>query len=120
MQSLTHEDTILTIAIIGLGPVGVCAAVSLIDMLATRGLSYRVVAIDPVEERREKMMAIYSAIDESGKGSGEFVAKSIEDAKATVATWTKGVGCTAIMEVSRQNIHVEIYLPCSYIGGGKQ
>jgi hypothetical protein len=69
-------------------------------MLATRKLPFRVVAIDPAQPRREKMKIIYAAIDASGKGGGEFVVASIEEAKAAVSMWTKGVGCTAVLEVS--------------------
>ena len=69
-------------------------------MLATRKLPFRVVAIDPTESRREKMKAIYGVIDEAGKGSGEFVVTSIEEAKTTVNEWTNGVGCSAVLEAS--------------------
>jgi hypothetical protein len=94
------KDRMLTFAIIGLGPVGLCASVSLLDMLSEKQLPFQIVAIDPVESRREKAMAVYSKIDQAGKGSGKFIAQSIDDAKKTVATWTEGVGCTAVLEVS--------------------
>jgi hypothetical protein len=94
------EDRVLTFAIIGLGPVGLCACVSLLDMLSSQPLPFQIVAIDPVESRREKAMAVYSKIDTAGKGSGKFVTQSIDDAKETVTTWTGGVGCTAVLEVS--------------------
>ena len=97
--SLTAEDRILTFAIIGLGPVGICAAVSLLDVLATRKLPFRIVAIDPIESRREKMKVVYSAIDSSGRGSGIFVVHNIDDAKDVVKNWTSDVGCTAVLEV---------------------
>ncbi|KAF5382719.1 hypothetical protein D9615_002837 [Tricholomella constricta] len=97
--SFTPEDRILTIAIIGLGPVGICAAVSLLDALATRKIPFRIVAIDLLEARREKMKAVYDAIDASGKGSGEFEVLSADDAKVLVDDWTGGVGCTAVLEV---------------------
>ncbi|KAJ7645617.1 chaperonin 10-like protein [Mycena polygramma] len=93
------EDRVLTFAIIGLGPVGLCACVSLLDMLSAQSLPFQIVAIDPVESRREKAMAVYSKIDQTGKGSGKFIAQSIDDAKKTVATWTGGVGCTAVLEI---------------------
>ncbi|KAF8967064.1 alcohol dehydrogenase [Flammula alnicola] len=97
--SFTAEDKILTIAIIGLGPVGICAAVSLLDVLATRKLPYRIVAIDLNEARREKMKAVYAAIGESGKGNGDFIVLSIDEATAKVKDWTSGTGCTAVLEV---------------------
>ncbi|KAJ7857774.1 chaperonin 10-like protein [Mycena leptocephala] len=93
------EDRVLTFAIIGLGPVGLCACVSLLDMLSSQPLPFQIVAIDPVESRREKAMAVYSKIDTAGKGSGKFVTQSIDDAKETVTTWTGGVGCTAVLEI---------------------
>ena len=102
--SFTPEDRILTFAVIGLGPVGVCAVVSLLDVLATRVLPFRIVAIDPAESRREKMKVVYSAIDVSGKGTGVFEVHSIDDARAVVKDWTGGVGCTAILEVSMMKL----------------
>ena len=97
---VTAEDKVLTDAIIGLGPVGVCAAISMLDALATTPqVSFRIVAVDPLEARREKMKAIYAAIDEGGKGLGEFVVLSIEEAKEKVKEWTAGIGCTAVLEV---------------------
>lgn len=98
--SFTTEDKMLTFAIVGLGPVGTCAAVSLLDAAATRQLPFRIIAIDPVESRREKMKAVYAAIDASGKGTGEFIVQSIEEAKLTIQKLTSGVGCTAVLEVS--------------------
>ena len=92
-------DKIITLAIIGLGPVGICTSVSLLDLLAEKKLPFRIVAIDPIPSRREKMEAVYARIDSEGKGSGEFVVRSIEDAKTTVDSWTSGVGCTAVLEV---------------------
>ncbi|KAF8798824.1 hypothetical protein BYT27DRAFT_7121893 [Phlegmacium glaucopus] len=97
--SFSDEDKVLTVAIIGLGPVGVCATISMLDALATRQLPFRIVAIDPLEARREKMKAIYAAIDEGGKGTGEFTALPIEEAKEKVKEWTRGIGCTAVLEV---------------------
>lgn len=97
--SFTASDKVLTVAIIGLGPVGVCATISMLDALATRQLPFRIVAIDPLEARREKMKAVYAAIDEGGKGMGEFAVLSIEEAKEKVKEWTEGIGCTAVLEV---------------------
>lgn len=99
LTSLEAADKILTLAIIGLGPVGICTSVSLLDLLAEKKLPFRIVAIDPIISRREKMEAVYARIDSEGKGSGEFVVRSIEDAKTTVDSWTSGVGCTAVLEV---------------------
>jgi hypothetical protein len=68
-------------------------------MLATRRLPFKIIAIDPVEARREKMNCICAKIDPSGRGLGQFVTKSIDEARDTVAEWTKGVGCTSVLEV---------------------
>jgi len=95
----TESDRILTVAIIGLGPVGVCATVSMLDVLATRKIPFRIVAIDPNESRRQKMKAVYDTIDAEGKGTGEFVVLSIDEAKVKVSEWTDGIGATAILEV---------------------
>jgi hypothetical protein len=94
-----ESDRILTVAIIGLGPVGVCATVGMLDMLATRNIPFRMVAIDPNEARREKIKAVYGAIGPDGKGTGEFAALSIDEAKTKVHEWTNGVGATAVLEV---------------------
>ena len=96
---LNAEDKVLTVAIIGLGPVGVCAAISMLDALAIRQLPFRIVAIDPVEARREKMKAVYTTIVQAGEGAGEFVVLSIEEAREKVEDWTGGVGCTIVLEV---------------------
>ncbi|KAF8195486.1 chaperonin 10-like protein [Pholiota molesta] len=95
----TPEDKVLTIAIIGLGPVGICAAVSILDALSTRKLAFKIVAIDLLESRREKMKAVYAAIGESGKAGGDFVVCGPDEAKVQVEQWTGGVGCTTILEV---------------------
>lgn len=95
----TAEDKVLTVAIIGLGPVGICATISMLDALAARQLPFRIVAIDLLEARREKMKAVYATIDEGGKGTGEFVVLSIEEGKEKIKEWTQGIGCTAVLEV---------------------
>lgn len=95
----TESDRILTVAIIGLGPVGVCATVSMLDVLATRKIPFRIVAVDPNESRREKMKALYDIIDAEGKGNGKFAVLPIDEAKVKVAEWTDGVGATAVLEV---------------------
>ncbi|KAH9480320.1 Medium chain reductase/dehydrogenase ucsI [Psilocybe cubensis] len=97
--SFTDEDRVLNVAIIGLGPVGVCTTVSMLDAVANRKISYRIVAVDPNESRREKMKAVYEAIDASGKGTGQFAVCDIEESKKVVKEWTSGVGCTAVLEV---------------------
>lgn len=70
-------------------------------MLARRGQPYQIVGVDLLESRRKKMAAVYAAIDQRDKGSGEFVVCSPEEAKVVVKGWTKGAGCTAVIEVRR-------------------
>nr|BAV14015.1 alcohol dehydrogenase [Pholiota microspora] len=96
---VTPEDRVVTIAVIGLGPVGICAAVSILDALATRKLTFNIVAIDLLENRREKMKAVYAAIGEDGKAGGEFAVCDANEAKIQVEKWTGGTGCTAVLEV---------------------
>lgn len=102
--NLKPEDGILTFAVIGLGPVGICTCVSLLDMLVTRNLPFRVVAIDPLEARRRKMERVLATIDQQAKISGVFTVQSIDDAGKTVQEWTAGVGCNAILEVSETSL----------------
>ncbi|PPQ77465.1 hypothetical protein CVT25_011335 [Psilocybe cyanescens] len=97
--SFTAEDRVLNVAIIGLGPVGVCTTVSMLDAVATRNIPFRIIAVDPNESRREKMKAVYAAIDAAGKGTGQFAVCDIAESKEKVKEWTSGVGCTAILEV---------------------
>ncbi|KZT00734.1 uncharacterized protein LAESUDRAFT_665462 [Laetiporus sulphureus 93-53] len=106
-SAVRDDDRNITIAVVGLGPVGVCATVSLLDMLASlqkeRGITYRVVAIDPNESRRTKMQAVHTAIDAKDKLSGEVVVTSIEEGKRIVAEWTDNAGCNAVLEVVGNN-----------------
>lgn len=69
-------------------------------MLATRNLAFRIVGVDLVEARREKMKAVHAAIDRSGKISGKFVVASPEESKEIVKNWTNNVGCNVVLEVS--------------------
>ena len=72
------------------------------DMLQTLrardGLEYRVVAVDPLESRREKMADILVAISGGVKPDNVVVA-DIETAKRTVDEWTGSIGCNAVLEV---------------------
>jgi len=101
---LKEADTKLTIAVLGLGPVGMCACISLLDMLTTKKQKeFCVVGIDLNESRREKMKAMYAAMDASGKGTGEFVVASVDESKDVVRRWTNGVGFNAVLEVVGNN-----------------
>lgn len=100
IQKFDAADRLLTIGVIGLGPVGICACVSLLEMLSSRKLAFRIVAVDLVEARREKMKTVYETIDQSGKGPGEFIVASADESKEIVKKWTNGVGCNVVLEVS--------------------
>ncbi|KAF8552756.1 hypothetical protein OG21DRAFT_1339277 [Imleria badia] len=95
------EDKVLTIAIVGLGPVGVCACIALLDMLYARDVEFRIVAIDPTEIRRKKVEAIYAKVSEAyGKQrDGHLEVSDIEASKEVVARWTQGIGCNIVLEV---------------------
>ncbi|KAJ8495743.1 hypothetical protein ONZ51_g1520 [Trametes cubensis] len=105
--ALQPDDRTLTIGIVGLGPVGVCATVSLLDILAgleaSQGLVFQVVAIDPLESRRNKLQAVYDTIEPSWKGSGRFTVAAVEGGKKLVQEWTNGAGCNAVLEVVGNN-----------------
>ncbi|KAI0364278.1 GroES-like protein [Pilatotrama ljubarskyi] len=105
--ALKDEDRVLTIGVVGLGPVGLCATVSLLDILAglerDRGLVYQVIAIDPLESRRTKMQAVYETIEASGKGNGRFAVASVEEGKKLVDQLTSGAGCNAVLEIVGNN-----------------
>ncbi|PFH53888.1 hypothetical protein AMATHDRAFT_136465 [Amanita thiersii Skay4041] len=107
-MTMTQDDKVLTVAVVGLGPVGVCTVVSLLDMLGARGQPYRVVAIDLLESRRQKMRAVHDKIDVQGKGLGEFVVCAPDEAKVVVKAWTQGIGCTAVIEVVGHNDALEL------------
>ena len=103
-QKLSAADSLLTIGVIGLGPVGICACVSLLEMLSSQKLAFQIVAVDLVEARREKMKTVYDTIEQSGRGSGEFVTASVDESKEIVKKWTNGVGCNVVLEVSVADI----------------
>lgn len=80
-----------------------CGVVSLLDLLAILEIKYRVVAVDLNEGRRQKIEAIYAAIPADVRGVGMFVAAAPDKAKAVVEEWTVGVGCNAVLEVSKSS-----------------
>ncbi|KAI9568331.1 chaperonin 10-like protein [Boletus coccyginus] len=97
---LEAEDKVLTVAIVGLGPVGVCACVALLDMLYARDVEFRIVAIDPTEIRRKKVEAIYAKVSQAyGKReNGHLEVSDIATSGEVVTRWTKGIGCNSILE----------------------
>lgn len=104
--ALQAQDRVLTIAVVGLGPVGVCAAVSLLDMLsrleADTGIRFHIIGVDPVESRRVKMEAVYSTITK-GQGPQQLTVTSIDEAKSLTNKLTNGAGCNAVLEVVGQS-----------------
>ncbi|EIN04314.1 hypothetical protein PUNSTDRAFT_116533 [Punctularia strigosozonata HHB-11173 SS5] len=103
---LLEKDRSLTIAVVGLGPVGICAFVSLLDAISetSRPCPVRLVAVDPLHSRREKVQKIHDAMDVKYRlGQNDLVIASIEDAPGVVEKWTDGVGCNGILEVVGNN-----------------
>ncbi|ESK91248.1 alcohol dehydrogenase [Moniliophthora roreri MCA 2997] len=101
VSTMNEEDKILNLAVIGLGPVGICACVALLDALWRGSLKYRIVAIDLLEGRREKLKVVYNRVMQSEpdkKQRGEFIVLPPEEAKAKVQEWTNDVGCTGVLE----------------------
>lgn len=77
-----------------------CAIVALLDFLATLKVTYRIVAIDLVEARKEKILAVYQALPQDARGSGELVVASPDEAKQIMSDWTGGVGANGVLEVT--------------------
>ncbi|TFK46751.1 hypothetical protein OE88DRAFT_1666945 [Heliocybe sulcata] len=100
---IREEDKVLTIAVVGLGPVGICTIVSLLDILSKSKTAFKVVAIDPIEDRRNKVQEVYKSIQENGRGNGTFEVASINEGKNIVSGWTNGTGCNAVLEIVGNN-----------------
>jgi hypothetical protein len=67
---------------------------------ATASCAIQLLAIDPLQNRREKAQKIYSALDEKYKlGNNSVAIASIDDARGIVQRWTQGMGCNGVMEV---------------------
>ncbi|KAJ3544989.1 hypothetical protein NM688_g5680 [Phlebia brevispora] len=105
-QPIPAEDRALVIAIVGLGPVGVCAFVSLLDMLEAlrqQGIqTYRIVAIDPIASRRQKLQDVLAVISASS-AYGDVAIEDIESGKKRVQEWTGGFGCNSVLEIVGNN-----------------
>ncbi|KAF8839559.1 hypothetical protein BDN67DRAFT_969870 [Paxillus ammoniavirescens] len=105
LAPLQPEDKALTIAIVGLGPVGVCACIAVLDMLYAKDINFRIIAIDPTEARRTKVEAIYAKISQAQgqQRQGHLEVSDIAESKGVVSTWTNGIGCNAVLEVVGNN-----------------
>ncbi|KAF9027519.1 GroES-like protein [Hymenopellis radicata] len=65
--------------------VGRILLIALLDQLAKKQLRYRIVGIDLVQSRREKMTSIYEMVNKAENYSlGTFVAQGVEEAKVTI------------------------------------
>lgn len=62
------------------------------------GLEYRVIAVDPLRSRREKMSDILAAIQGQAKHDNIAVV-DVEAAKTATDEWTDSIGCNAVLEV---------------------
>ncbi|KAL0058971.1 hypothetical protein AAF712_014308 [Marasmius tenuissimus] len=93
----------------GWGPVGICALVSLLELIWSventsnlyREFKYKIIAIDLLDSRRRKAEAVYERIQHPAKGrNGDVVVLGgdVDDLKGKVREWTGGVGCTAVLE----------------------
>ena len=71
------------------------------DVVKTKGVQYRIVAIDPNESRRAKMEKVAVAI---GALPDCFKVADISQAKQIVDAWTGAVGCNAILEVREHKV----------------
>ncbi|ETW78183.1 hypothetical protein HETIRDRAFT_388291 [Heterobasidion irregulare TC 32-1] len=95
---LMEDDRVLTIGVVGLGPVGLCAILALLDLLEHRQLPtrFRIVASDLNKSRRAKMQNMYNALPAPSKGpvGSEFIVCGVE----SLPTWARH-GCHAVLEV---------------------
>jgi len=97
---MSSADKVLDVGIVGLGPVGLCATLALLDYLVRADVRHRIVAVDPNESRRAKMQKIYDGLprDARGDSGNEFVVADIADAPKIVQAWGRG-GCRTVLEV---------------------
>ncbi|EJT96783.1 hypothetical protein DACRYDRAFT_85505 [Dacryopinax primogenitus] len=91
------EDQKLGVAIVGLGPVGICGLVALLDILSQANVqTYKVYAVDPVPARRAKALAILKKMKPEEAAHVEVL--DIEEAKEKVTKETVK-GCDAVLEI---------------------
>ncbi|KAI0031854.1 chaperonin 10-like protein [Vararia minispora EC-137] len=96
--AIVPADKTLQIAVVGLGPVGLCALFALLDMLATLRAHYRVIGVDLNPARRAKAQAMYDIVAKAENMRGEFCVADGDEAKDVVKQWGRG-GCHAVLEV---------------------
>jgi len=80
-----------------------CASVSLLDILWKNGITYNIIAVDPHEQRRELIKAIYTKLLEAtptfSSARSTFSAVDIERAKKETFS-ADNVGFDGVIEVS--------------------
>ena len=131
-KSTTAPRDALKIALIGLGPVGIvrsiflpsskttkrnwdpilqCASVSLFDLLWKNGIShYKIIAIDPHEQRRKLIKTIYSSLLEAKHAidpQSTFDAVDIDTSKNQSFSADK-VGFDGVIEVNLSRVVVSL------------
>ncbi|KAH8834991.1 alcohol dehydrogenase [Flagelloscypha sp. PMI_526] len=98
MATVTRiEDRALTFGIVGLGPVGICAMISLLEILHRRRSvtipAFKVVGFDPEVGRRQRARKVYNMIYPSGS-EASFIVSPTEEANAIFGQ------CNAVLEVA--------------------
>ncbi|KAG8680449.1 hypothetical protein FRC09_018224, partial [Ceratobasidium sp. 395] len=97
LVKLEAEDCKLTFAVVGLGPVGLCALVSLVELLGLTGVSnFGIIAVDPNQSRRETAEVMLQATGSTVPG-GTIRVVSLEDAAGIANGLSSGSGCDAIV-----------------------
>ncbi|VDC00284.1 unnamed protein product [Peniophora sp. CBMAI 1063] len=103
--AIRTEDRALQLAVVGLGPVGLCATFALLDILSHLSVPYKLLAVDPNPVRRRKlesMLAVVSSSPSSPTSLGEIFLSDHMDARGIVKGWGRG-GCHAVLEVVGNN-----------------
>ncbi|CEL58010.1 putative zinc-binding alcohol dehydrogenase Rv1895 OS=Mycobacterium tuberculosis GN=Rv1895 PE=3 SV=1 [Rhizoctonia solani AG-1 IB] len=102
-----EDDAKLAFAVVGLGPVGLCALVSLVELLSLTGTpNFAIVAVDPNEARRTKAENILATLGSSP--GGVIRVASVEDAPRVSKELSGGLGCDAILEVVGNNSALQL------------
>ena len=68
------------------------------DVHAKRGVEFRAVALDPNEQRREKMLSMVETIY-GGRLPKNIAVANLDDGQTIINDWTGSLGCNAVLEV---------------------
>ncbi|KAJ1311138.1 hypothetical protein OPQ81_009639 [Rhizoctonia solani] len=102
-----ESDAKLVFAVVGLGPVGLCALISLVELLGLSGASnFAIIAVDPNEARRAKAENILNALGPTPGGVIRVV--SLEDAPGVSNELSGGLGCDAVLEIVGNNSALQL------------